>query len=82
MGSDEGRADPHGRAKARQAEGECLAASLVGLDREDAVSRTRERGFDPDVVPHTVDAITMDLRHNRIRIFLDETDTVIRAWAG
>lgn len=82
MGSDDERASALDRDMARQTEGNTFAESLAGLDREDAVSRTRERGFDPVVVPHTVEQITLDLRVNRIRLFLNETGTVVRASAG
>ena len=82
MGSDQDRARGQARAVARQAASSALAESLVGLQREQAVSRTMDRGFEPQVIPHTADAITMDLRHNRIRLCLDENDRVVQAWAG
>lgn len=70
------------RFRARLAEGGTVAASLVGLDPEGAVSRARERGFDPEVMPHLGARITLDLRCNRIRLFLDETGKVSLATAG
>jgi hypothetical protein len=75
MGSDQDRV-------ARRAEGSALAESLIGLQREQAVSRAMDRGFDPEVISHTEHRITMDLSHNRIRLFLDKDDKVVRAWAG
>jgi hypothetical protein len=80
--SDQHRARAQARAVARQAEGNTFAASLVGLDCDEAVNRTSDRGFEPQVIPHTVEAVTLDLRHNRIRLFLDENGIVARAHAG
>ena len=82
MGAHDDRARAQDRARGRQAEGSVLAASLVGLDVEAALGQVEERGFDPQVVPHDVEAVTADLRHNRIRLFLDDKDTVVRAHAG
>lgn len=80
--SDQDRTRAQSRAVARQAEGNTFAASLVGLDWEEAVRRTTDRGFEPEAIPHMVEAVTLDLRHNRIRLFLDENGKVARAQAG
>lgn len=59
-----------------------LAPGLVGLAEADAVRRTAEAGFQPEVVPPDVTALTMDFRANRIRLFVDESGQVTRATAG
>lgn len=82
MGSEKDRARSQARAVARQAEGNTFAASLVGLDCDEAVRRSTDHGFEPQVIPHTVEAVTLDLRTNRIRLFLDEYGKVARAHAG
>jgi len=69
-------------SKERLAEGGALAATLVGLPSDEALARARERGFDAEAVPHWVEAVTMDLRPNRVRLRLDESGRVVRAWAG
>jgi hypothetical protein len=43
---------------------------------------TRDAGFDPQVVPPGVTAVTMDLGPRRIRLFVDEGGRVERATAG
>jgi hypothetical protein len=68
--------------KADTCKGRRFASTLVGLDREAAVRRATERGFEAHVVPHTDQAVTDDLKHNRLRLFLDEKGTVVRAHAG
>ena len=83
MGSDEGYVpDSLRRERARLAEGNTFAASLVGLDRDRAVSQTKEHGFDPELVLPTTVFLTLDCRPDRVRLFLDETNTVVRAEAG
>jgi hypothetical protein len=70
-------------ASARLIEGNELAESLVGLDVTEAVQLATERGFEPRLIPHTVEAVTADLRLDRIRLFLDDTGVVVqRASAG
>jgi hypothetical protein len=59
-----------------------LAPALVGLAEPDAVRRAAEAGFDPQVVPPGVTALTMDFRPLRIRLFVDESGQVTRATAG
>jgi hypothetical protein len=68
--------------EARLAEGHEFAPSLLGLDCDDAIERATERGFLVQVIPPTAEAITADLRANRIRIFLDDDGVVARARAG
>jgi len=68
--------------EARLEEGRTFAPTLVGLECDAAVERVTERGFDPQVVPHTAEAVTADLGANRIRLFLDEQGMVVRATAG
>ncbi len=85
MGSDQDRARAQAHAAAQAcalAEGNTFAASLVGLGWEEAIRRTTDRGFEPQAIAHTVEAVTLDLRHNRIRLFLDENGKVARAHAG
>jgi hypothetical protein len=66
----------------RPSEAELLAPSLVGLAEPDAVRRVQEAGLHPQVVPAEADAITMDFRERRIRLFLDDAGQVVRATAG
>ena len=63
-------------------EAAALAPALVGLAEPDAVRRATEAGFEPDVVPPGVTALTMDFRPLRIRLFVDESGQVTRASAG
>ena len=73
---------PQERFKARLGEGRAFAPSLVGLERQAAIERATEHGFRPEAIPTTVEAITADLVSNRIRLFLDEDGSVVRALAG
>ena len=59
-----------------------LAASLVGLGADDAVRRATDAGFDPQVVPPEVTAVTMDFRPLRIRLYVDASGLVTQATAG
>jgi hypothetical protein len=59
-----------------------FAPSLVGLGEADAVRRAAEAGFQPEVVPPDVTALTTEFRTNRIRLFVDESGRVRRATAG
>ena len=70
------------RKRRRLAEGGRLAESLIGMTCVDAMARATEMGFDPQAVPPTAEAVTADFRANRVRLFLDESDRVIRAEAG
>jgi len=58
-----------------------LAPTLVGLPEADAVRRARGGGYEPQVVPPDVTALTMDFRPRRIRLFV-EAGLVVRAIAG
>jgi hypothetical protein len=82
MFADRERVRAQERAQDRQAKGQALAPTLVGLDGEEAVRRATEQGFEAQVVPHTVEAVTADLNHNRLRLFLNENGIVVRAHAG
>ncbi len=62
-------------------EAAAFAPSLVGLAEADAVRRASGAGFDPQVVPSDVTALTMDFRPRRIRLFVDD-GLVTRATAG
>lgn len=74
--------DEKRRLEARLAEGQALAATLVGLSQAEAVERLRAEGFHPQVVPPTQSALTMDLRFERVRVWVDRDDQVIRVHAG
>jgi hypothetical protein len=70
------------RLEARLAEGRALAPTLVGLSQAEAVEHLRAEGFHPQVIFPTQKALTMDLRFERVRIWVDGDDQVIRAHAG
>lgn len=63
-------------------EAAALAPTLVGLAEPDAVRRATEAGFEAQVVPPGVTALTMEFRPLRIRLFVDESGQVTRATAG
>ena len=67
--------------KARLAKGRDMAPSLIGLDRDAALQQMAE-GYRAEVIPATVEAVTLDLDPRRVRLFVDEHDRVIRASAG
>ncbi len=73
----EDEADLHQRLR----DGNALAATLVGLTADEASDRVKARGFAPQVIPpgHLV---TADLAPHRIRLAVDESGVVIRAWGG
>src|SRR6476660_8127841 len=52
---------------ARQAQGQALAPSLVGLDRQTAVDRICEADFLAQPIPATAETISASLNFNRIR---------------
>lgn len=68
--------------EARLAKGREFAPSLAGLDREAAEEQAVKRGYRPQVIPSTAEAVTADLDSRRIRLFLDEHDLVVRSTAG
>ncbi len=68
--------------KAQLADRNALAPSLVGLDRDAAVERSRDYGFDPESIPVSVTVSIADLAANRISLLLDEDEIVVRAWGG
>jgi hypothetical protein len=59
-----------------------LLTEVVGRERAQAESTVAEAGFEPVVVPPGVTALTMDYRPRRIRLFVDDDGTVLRATAG
>lgn len=67
--------------KQRLREGNAVAATLVGLTADEASDRVRDQGFVPQVIPpgHLV---TADLAPHRIRLAVDESGVVTRAWGG
>lgn len=70
------------RLEARLIEGRALARTLIGLSQAEAVERLRAEGFHPQVIGPTQETLTMDLRFERVRIWVDEDEQVIRAHAG
>jgi hypothetical protein len=65
------------RAKLR--EGQILAPTLVGMDVDAATRFARQRGYVVEVI---TSAMSFDRRMDRIRLFTDSHDIVIRANAG
>jgi hypothetical protein len=65
----------------RLREGNAIAATLVGLTADEASDRVQDQGFVPQVIPpgHLV---TADLAPHRIRLAVDESGVVTRAWGG
>jgi hypothetical protein len=62
--------------------GTALAGTLTGLPRDEAVEHVKDAGLHPQVVDPGVTALTMDLRYDRVRIFLGADGAVTRAEAG
>jgi hypothetical protein len=46
------------------------------------MQQVAERGYQAQVIPATAEAVTLDLDARRIRLVLDEHNTVVRATAG
>lgn len=65
----------------RLREGAAIAATLVGLTAAEASDRVTQQGFFPQVVPPG-SVVTADLASDRIRLAVDESGVVTRAWAG
>jgi Potato inhibitor I family len=65
----------------RHKEGVALAKTLTGLSRSEAVERVTAAGLHPQVVTPEVEAITADLRFDRVFIFVDSEGLVTRASA-
>jgi len=59
-----------------------LADTLVGLTVDDAKERIVAAGFDPQLVSPEVDAVTADMRPNRVSVAYDASGRVLRAWPG
>jgi hypothetical protein len=77
----EKRPDPRRRLQQRHKEGAALAEALTGMSRSEAVESVTAAGFHPEVITPDVEAITADLRFDRVLIFVDAEDLVIRATA-
>jgi Potato inhibitor I family len=61
--------------------GSAVAATLVGLTAAQASDRVEASGFVPQVIP-TGHLVTADVAPRRIRLVVDESGVVTRAWAG
>jgi hypothetical protein len=61
--------------------GNAIAATLVGLTAAEASERVEESGFVPQVIPPGR-LVTADVAPHRIRLVVDESGVVTRAWAG
>jgi len=61
--------------------GNALAVTLVGLPVDEATERVRAEGFDPQAIPQG-SVVTAELAPNRVRLLVDESGTVRRAWGG
>lgn len=68
--------------EARLKRGSEFAPSLIGLERDAAVQAVRAQGYQPKVVPTSVEGVTADLDSRRIRLFVDENGLVVQASAG
>ena len=67
--------------QARFREGTAIAATLIGLTAADASERIEGKGYVPNVIPPGY-AVTADLAYHRIRVVIDESGVVTRAWCG
>jgi len=65
----------------RLSAGNAIAATLVGLTAAEASERVEESGFVPQVIPPGR-LVTADVAPHRIRLVVDESGVVTRAWAG
>ena len=61
--------------------GNAIAATLVGLTADEASDRVEDEGFVPQVIPPGY-LVTADLAPHRIRLVVDESGVVTRAWGG
>ncbi len=61
--------------------GNAIAATLVGLTAGEATDRVEDSGFVPQVIPPGR-MVTADLAPHRIRLVVDDSGVVTRAWAG
>ena len=77
MGVPEDEADLNQRVR----EGNAIAATLVGLTADEASDRVKGQGFVPQVIPPGR-LVTADLARHRIRLVVDESGVVTRAWRG
>jgi hypothetical protein len=65
----------------RLREGNAIAATMVGLTADEASDRVKDKGFAPQVIPPG-SLVTADLDPDRIRLAVDESGVVTRAWGG
>jgi hypothetical protein len=68
-----------GRINERLRAGAELASELVGLPGEVAFERAAQVGFDPQLVGPEVEALTADMKPDRIRLCLNEDGVVQEA---
>jgi hypothetical protein len=61
--------------------GNAIGATLVGLTAAEASERVEASGFVPQVIPPGR-LVTADVAPHRIRLVVDESGVVTRAWAG
>jgi len=71
--------DPRRHVQQRLKVGAALAETLTGMTRSEAVERVAAAGFHPQVITPDVEAITADLRFDRVLIFVDAEGLVTRA---
>jgi|1186.fasta_scaffold593709_2 hypothetical protein len=75
--------DESAEFSARLARAHELALSLVGLHRDEAEEvAVREGCVRSQVITPDIHAVTADLDPYRIRLFVDEAGTVVRATGG
>ncbi len=65
----------------RLREGNALAETLPGLTVAEASDRVEDQGFVAQVIPPGY-LVTADLALHRIRLAVDESGVVTRAWCG
>jgi hypothetical protein len=69
------------RLEEQMQEGAAFASTLVGMTLESATEAAKHRGFKVQVVPPS-GALTADLNPMRVRLQLDDENTVTWAHAG
>jgi hypothetical protein len=79
---DRGKIRPMDLFEERLRAGRSLAETLAGLSETEAAKRASAEGLAAEVVGPEVEAVTMDLVPNRIRLFADQEGVVRRATAG
>jgi Potato inhibitor I family len=82
MCEDSGASEERLRAdRARLREGNAIAATLIGLTAAEASDQIEKEGYVPNVIPPGY-VVTADLAPHRIRLVIDESGVVTRAWGG